>query len=341
MVRLKDIALQASVSSATVSRILNKDDSLAVTDETREKVLRIADELGYQPSAKRRKNRSRSDSAPLIGVVSCLSPEEERQDPYFSAIRKGIEEECFRQKVFITSSIHLGSFQEHMFHELDGVIVIGSLQDEALTNISAAFRHAVFVNGTPDPARYDSVSVDFYAAAQKAIEHLLSLGYQRLGYIGGREREHTVIDGVNSNKTIEDKRLTAFLQMAGAGPEHVLIGEYSMHEGFRLMNEAIKGGSLPDAFFIASDSMAVGALKALQEAGLQVPRDTAIVSFNGIDEAEYASTPLSTVKVYTEEMGRTGVKLLLDRLNGRTVPLAVTLPTSLIVRQSCGSQERR
>ncbi|MEC2018295.1 LacI family DNA-binding transcriptional regulator [Bacillus velezensis] len=341
MVRLKDIALQASVSSATVSRILNKDDSLAVTDETREKVLRIADELGYQPSAKRRKNRSRSDSAPLIGVVSCLSPEEERQDPYFSAIRKGIEEECFRQKVFITSSIHLGSFQENMFHELDGVIVIGSLQDEALTNISAAFRHAVFVNGTPDPARYDSVSVDFYDAAQKAIEHLLSLGYQRLGYIGGREREHTVIDGVNSNKTIEDKRLTAFLQMAGAEPEHVLIGEYSMHEGFRLMNEAIKGGSLPDAFFIASDSMAVGALKALQEAGLQVPRDTAIVSFNGIDEAEYASTPLSTVKVYTEEMGRTGVKLLLDRLNGRTVPLAVTLPTSLIVRQSCGSQERR
>lgn len=341
MVRLKDIALQASVSSATVSRILNRDDSLAVTEETREKVLRIADELGYQPAAKKRKNRSRSDSAPLIGVVSCLSPEEERQDPYFSAIRKGIEEECFQQKIFITSSIHLGSFQEQLFHDLDGVIVIGSLQDEALTNICAAFKHAVFVNGTPDPARYDSVSVDFYAAAQKAIEHLLSLGYQRLGYIGGREREHTVINGVNSNQTIEDKRLTAFLQMAGAEPEHVLVGEYSMHEGFRLMKEAINGGSLPDAFFIASDSMAVGALKALQEAALQVPRDTAIVSFNGIDEAEYASTPLSTVKVYTEEMGRTGVKLLLDRLNGRTVPLAVTLPTSLIVRQSCGSQERR
>lgn len=100
MVRLKDIALQASVSSATVSRILNRDDSLAVTEETREKVLRIADELGYQPSAKKRKNRSRNDSAPLIGVVSCLSPEEERQDPYFSAIRKGIEEECFQQKIF-------------------------------------------------------------------------------------------------------------------------------------------------------------------------------------------------------------------------------------------------
>ena len=98
----------------------------------------------------KRKNRSRSDSAPLIGVVSCLSPEEERQDPYFSAIRKALRKNAFG-KSFITSSIHLGSFQEHMFHELDGVIVIGSLQDEALTNISAAFRHAVFVNGTPIP----------------------------------------------------------------------------------------------------------------------------------------------------------------------------------------------
>lgn len=116
----------------------------------------------------------------------------------------------------------------------------------------------------------------------------------------------------------------------------MLIGEYSMREGYRLMKKAIDQGHLPEAFFIASDSMAIGALKALQEAGLQVPRDTAIVSFNGIEEAEFASTPLTTVKVYTEEMGRTGVKLLLDRLNGRTLPHHVTLPTTLIVRQSCG-----
>ncbi|MCC9024407.1 LacI family DNA-binding transcriptional regulator [Bacillus nakamurai] len=338
MVRLKDIALQAHVSSATVSRILNRDDSLSVTEETRERVLRIAEELGYQPSAKRRKPRGYGrDSAPLIGVVSCLSPEEERQDPYFSAIRKRVEDECFKQEIFITSSIHLGSFQEHIFHELDGVIVIGSLHDEALTSISGTFKHAVFINSTPNPARHDSVSADFYAAAQQAIEHLLSLGYERLGYIGGQEKEHTVKNGVNSKRTIEDKRLTAFLKTARPQPDHVKIGEYSMHEGYRLMKEFIAGGTLPDAFFIASDSMAIGALKALQEAGLQVPRDTAIVSFNGIEEAEFASTPLTTVKVYTEEMGRTGVKLLLDRVNGRTIPLTVTLPTSLIVRQSCGS----
>jgi LacI family transcriptional regulator len=98
MVRIKDIALKANVSSATVSRILNEDHSLSVAGETRQRVISIAEELGYQTVAKRRKARGQKQRAqPLIGVLSCLSPDEERQDPYFSSIRKGIEKECFEQ----------------------------------------------------------------------------------------------------------------------------------------------------------------------------------------------------------------------------------------------------
>ncbi|MEC1592684.1 LacI family DNA-binding transcriptional regulator [Bacillus spizizenii] len=337
MVRIKDIALKANVSSATVSRILNEDESLSVAGETRQRVITIAEELGYQTVAKRRKARGQKQRAqPLIGVLSCLSPDQERQDPYFSSIRKGIEKECFEQEIFITNSIHLGSFQEHIFRELDGVIVIGRVHDEAVKHISGRLEHAIFINHSPDPQAYDSIGIDFESASRQAIDHLFGLGYKRLGYIGGQKKEHTLKDGQSIRRTIEDKRLTAFLESAAPQPEHVLIGEYSMREGYRLMKKAIAKGNLPEAFFIASDSMAIGTLKALQEAGLQVPRDTAIVSFNGIEEAEFASTPLTTVKVYTEEMGRTGVKLLLDRLNGRTLPHHVTLPTTLIVRQSCG-----
>ncbi|MEC0280853.1 LacI family DNA-binding transcriptional regulator [Bacillus halotolerans] len=337
MVRIKDIALKANVSNATVSRILNEDHSLSVAGETRQRVISIAEELGYQTVAKRRKARGQKQRAqPLIGVLSCLSPDEERQDPYFSSIRKGIEKECFEQEIFITNSIHLGSFQEHIFRELDGIIVIGRVHDEAVQHISGRLEHAVFINHSPDPQIYDSIGIDFEAAARQAIDHLFDLGYQRLGYIGGQEKEHTLRDGQSIRRTIEDKRQTAFLQSTHPKPEHVLVGDYSMREGYRLMKKAITQGKLPEAFFIASDSMAIGALKALQEADLHVPRDTAIVSFNGIEEAEFASTPLTTVKVHTEEMGRTGVKQLLDRFNGRTIPHQVTLPTTLIIRQSCG-----
>ncbi|MCY8106263.1 LacI family DNA-binding transcriptional regulator [Bacillus mojavensis] len=348
MVRIKDIALKANVSSATVSRILNEDHSLSVAGETRQRVISIAEELGYQTVAKRRKARGQKQRAqPLIGVLSCLSPDEERQDPYFSSIRKGIEKECFEQEIFITNSIHLGSFQEHMFRELDGIIVIGRVHDEAVQHISGRLEHAVFINHSPDPQIYDSIGIDFEAAARQAIDHLFDLGYKRLGYIGGQEKEHTLRDGQSIRRTIEDKRQTAFLQSANPQPEHVLVGDYSMREGYRLMKKAITQGNLPEAFFIASDSMAIGALKALREADLHVPRNLAIVSFNGIEEAEFASTPLTTVKVYTEEMGRTSVKQLLDRFNGRTIPHQVTLPTTLIIRQSCGytakevTQEKR
>ncbi|MEC1612949.1 LacI family DNA-binding transcriptional regulator [Bacillus mojavensis] len=348
MVRIKDIALKANVSNATVSRILNEDHSLSVAGETRQRVISIAEELGYQTVAKRRKARGQKQRAqPLIGVLSCLSPDEERQDPYFSSIRKGIEKECFEQEIFITNSIHLGSFQEHMFRELGGIIVIGRVHDEAVQHISGRLEHAVFINHSPDSQIYDSIGIDFEAAARQAIDHLFDLGYKRLGYIGGQEKEHTLREGQSIRRTIEDKRQTAFLQSANPQPEHVLVGDYSMREGYRLMKKAITQGNLPEAFFIASDSMAIGALKALREADLHVPRDTAIVSFNGIEEAEFASTPLTTVKVYTEEMGRTGVKQLLDRFNGRTIPHQVTLPTTLIIRQSCGytakevTQEKR
>ncbi|MEC1289702.1 LacI family DNA-binding transcriptional regulator [Bacillus mojavensis] len=348
MVRIKDIALKANVSNATVSRILNEDHSLSVAGETRQRVISIAEELGYQTVAKRRKARGQKQRAqPLIGVLSCLSPDEERQDPYFSSIRKGIEKECFEQEIFITNSIHLGSFQEHMFRELDGIIVIGRVHDEAVQHISGRLEHAVFINHSPDSQIYDSIGIDFEAAARQAIDHLFDLGYKRLGYIGGQEKEHTLRDGQSIRRTIEDKRQTAFLQSANPQPEHVLVGDYSMREGYRLMKKAITQGNLPEAFFIASDSMAIGALKALREADLHVPRDTAIVSFNGIEEAEFASTPLTTVKVYTEEMGRTGVKQLLDRFKGRTIPHQVTLPTTLIIKQSCGytakevTQEKR
>jgi LacI family transcriptional regulator len=107
-----------------------------------------------------------------------------------------------------------------------------------------------------------------------------------------------------------------------------------MTQGYELMKDAIKKGNLPEAFFIASDSMSIGAMKALQEANLRVPNDVAIASFNDVQMAKFASTPLTSVKVYTEQMGRIGVQLLLDRIAGRELPLKVTVPTKLFIRDS-------
>lgn len=228
-----------------------------------------------------------------------------------------------------------------MLKDIDGLIVIGRISPDTVEKMTNRMEHIVFINHYADEDLYDCVHVDFVRAADRAIRHLQSLGYSHLGYIGGKEREHYF----EGNAVIEDERQTTFMKrMQEAGGLHlddIHIGEYSMQEGYTLMQQAIKKGNVPQAFFIGSDSMAIGAMRALNEAGLRVPSDVSIVGFNDIEAASFSSPPLTTVKVYTEEMGEVGLKLLLERINGRKLPLKVVVPTKLIERGStCLVHER-
>ncbi|MFN2747024.1 LacI family DNA-binding transcriptional regulator [Bacillus sp. z60-18] len=345
MATIKDIALQAKVSSTTVSRVLNHDQTLSVAPETRQRILDIAHQLGYKNSRKRRDEQdpAAEGGSPRIGIVVCQTQEEELNDPYFYSIRQGIESECFEKGVFITKFIQLSSIRSSQpVGDVDGLIVIGRINFAGLRQIVGEAAKVVYINHTDSEEQHDSVVVDFQKAAARAVNHLKSLGCKRIGYIGGREKEHfRISDQKTETVEIEDKRLTTFLEMAGAeNADNVYIGEYTMQQGYELMKQALLAKHVPEAFFIASDSMAIGALRALRESGIKVPEDVALVSFNGIEAAEFANPPLSTVKVHTEEMGRTGVKLLLDRISGRSLPLQVTVPSELIIRESCGSGRR-
>ncbi|ALC83713.1 MULTISPECIES: LacI family DNA-binding transcriptional regulator [Bacillus] len=345
MATIKDIASMANVSTATVSRVLSDDRSLSVTEKTRERILKTAKNLGYEKARGKRKHSQTSVPSELrIGMVVSMTQEEELNDPFYYSIRQGIEKECYENGIFITKTIHLSTLlMNQAIRDLDGLIVIGRISMESLARISSSLNNIVFINHTTKDDSCDSVFIDFETATRQALEHLLSIGYQTLGYIGGKEKEHFYTkNNQTTTKIIEDKRLTTFRQFSKEkkidSQEHIHIGEYNMFQGYGLMKKAIEKGKLPDAFFIGSDSMAIGALRALHEQQIKVPQDLAIVSFNGIDAAEFASIPLTTVNVHMKEMGRTGVKLLLDRMNGRTIPLQVKVATNLIIRESCGSK---
>ncbi|WP_077622726.1 LacI family DNA-binding transcriptional regulator [Sediminibacillus massiliensis] len=338
MATIKDIASRAKVSSSTVSRVLNKDASLSVTEETRMRIFAIAKELNYKTIKTRHNEQTRYPGSGLsIGIILCQSFEEELNDPYFLSIRKGIEKECFRRGMEAPHVLPLSTITSKVsVREFDGLIVIGRLSNEALEHISGHMDNVVYVNHSPDEEKCDSVIIDFEKATRNALKHFFRQGIESVGYIGGREREHT------KGTTLEtyDERLTTFEKVMKDKKiyheEHVFIGEYNMSQGYELMKKAIETGHLPDAFFIASDPMAIGALRALQEKHLRVPEDVAIVSFDDIEMAQYASTPLTTIRVHTEQMGRTSLHLLLDRINGREVPLKVIIPTEIIIRESCG-----
>ncbi|WP_130859337.1 LacI family DNA-binding transcriptional regulator [Gracilibacillus phocaeensis] len=340
MATIKDIAEKANVSPATVSRVLNNDLTLSVTAETRQRVMTIADNLNYKTIKLRKKKNSAKKQSYRVGILVCQSLEEEWKDPYFLTLRKGVEEQCLKSGIEVTEIYRLRNFTPtQLYQRLDGMILIGKVDPALPPILREKVKHVVYLDYSPDETQYDSVMVDFQKSTNLAIEHLLQLGAKTVGFIGGYTFEF--INGQDKQKS-KDERHTAFIEkMKEAGrykKKHVHVGDFTMSDGYHLMKEAIAKGNIADAYFIASDPMAIGVLRALREEKMAVPDEVALVSFDDVELAQFASSPLTTIHVPIETMGATGVKLLIDRIEGREIPLKVIVPTRLVIRESCGSK---
>jgi LacI family transcriptional regulator len=332
MATLKEIAQLAGVSMATVSRVLNNDASLNVAEETKKKIFDIADELGYITVRQRTRNILNRTK---IGVIHWYSQKEELGDPYYLLIAKGVEQECFNKQIDIVTIFKNGDryMTGELSNGLDGVIAIGKFSSEDVNEFAGYSDNIVFVDFSPNEKLYDSVVVDFRKAMLEVLEYLSKRGHRRIGYIGGIERVG------KQNELIRDERLTTYQEYLMNCDRYdeglVYLGRFTSEDGHNLMEKAIKDGNLPSAFFVASDSMAIGAIQALYEADIKIPDEVSIVSFNDIPTSKYLTPSLTTVKVYTEFMGVTAVQLLLERINdGREIPKKVIIPSELVIRDS-------
>lgn len=331
MATLKDIATLAGFSLATVSRVLNHDASLNVSDDTRKRIYEVAEELGYQTIRQRSRNLSKRIR---IGVIHWYSQKEELGDPYYLSVAKGIEKECFSKKIEFASIFKDGDkYTTGELNDLDGFIAIGKFSNEDIQEFSMYSKNIVFVDSSPNEKIYDSVVVDIRSATREVLKNMVNGGHRRIGFIGGREY-------VGKHKTpLEDERERTyrdFTKERGIYEEgNIYIGFFTTEGGYDMMKKAVLKGDIPTAFFVASDSMAMGVIQALYESGLKVPQDVGIVSFNDIHTSKYLIPPLSTVRVHTEFMGATAVGLLLERIKeNREIPKKVVIPTELIIRES-------
>lgn len=342
MATIKDIAKLANVSSATVSRVLNNDPTLSVAEDTRKRILDTAKQLDYTPLRKKTKKlpvegKKKSFN---IGFVIIYSEEYEYNDPYFMSIRVGCEKTCQDLGMEISTIYRVNSNGDpSKLSNLDGIIVIGSLDIENLEEFYNHNSNVVFIDYDPNDShvKYDVVISDFKKATAKVLDYLFQLNHQNIGYIGGVQQIKT-LDNLSKSEN-RDPRIETFEKIMKEKKlfkeENVYIADWLTSEGYKIMKQAIKKGSLPTAFIIGSDPMAIGALHALREANIKVPEDISIISFDDIETAAFVSPPLTTVKIYAEEMGSMAAKVLFDRLNGRKVPVKVELPTDLVIRNSC------
>ncbi|WP_122630762.1 LacI family DNA-binding transcriptional regulator [Lucifera butyrica] len=318
MATIKDIADKAGVSTATVSRVLNYDSTLSVSDETKKKVFETAEELSYEKRADRKVRTAK------IALINWRTEEEELNDLYYMSIRLGVEKRCDQLKMGIVRYFKNG-ITELSKENIQGMIVIGIYSKEEIAYFKDITSNIVFVDSVVcDEDAFDYVGIDLAGATRKVIGYFLEKDVSRIGYIG----EASDIRETTFRSCLKEKGLL--------NEEYIYTGNLLVSDGYELMKRAVKehGEQLPAAFFVANDSMAIGCLNALNEARIPVPEKVSIIGINDISISRYTYPALSTVKVYTELMGETAVDLLVERFRDRNIAKKVIIATKLKIRQS-------
>ncbi len=326
MATIKDIAAKAGVSPAAVSRILNKDITLSVSEDTRKRVLAAAEQLHYH------KNRTVNKKNFRLGIVQWFSAEQEMQDSYYLLIRKGIEDFCKQNSVSIVQTFKSDTDYIEKLKNVDGLVCIGKFSGTEVRRFIAICKNTIFLDMTVDNYEITTVTMDFRQAVTMALDYLVELGHERIAFLGGKEyAEH---------ERIRDERRHAF---ASYMRKHKLEykaflreGEFNTASGYQMMKDLLCAEQLPTAVFAASDAIAFGAMKAIQEQGLSIPEDISVIGFNDTEMGAYTSPALTTIHAPAYDMGQHGANLSYVASNlSITTPLKVKIPCYLVKRESC------
>jgi LacI family transcriptional regulator len=320
MVTLKEIAKAVGVSTATVSRVLNFDSTLSVTAKKRQAIIETAAALNY--ATPRNRNRANQQGLSKIALVHFLRPDQELIDPYYVALRLGIESRCAALKIETMKVYHTDSMPDAtLLQSASGVIAIGHHADAEVTWLKRHARQLVFADFAPADDDIDSVQSDLTLAMRKLLAALVEMGYRHIAYLGWND--------------IRAMTYVTWMREARLYDQHLARGDNNTEEGgYRGTKSLLSEGKKVDALVLFNDNMAVGAYRAIHEKGLRIPEDIAVASFNDISVAQFLNPPLSTVHLPAEEIGETAVELLLERAAGRELAKRITLSSRPIWRGS-------
>ncbi|WP_137665693.1 LacI family DNA-binding transcriptional regulator [Enterococcus hulanensis] len=325
MATIRDIAKLAGVSPATVSRVLNYDQELSVAQETKQRIFEVAEELNYT-----KHKRANKIGKAVIRLVQWYDEAEELADLYYLSIRLGIEKKAEELNI----QVRRETLNELSDIQVSGTIALGKFDAEQIRQLKEIDENLLFVDFDGMSLGLNSMVVDFDQSVDLVIDHFIRHGHQKIGILSGEEKTK------HNFQPIEDPRLLAFkLKMKQINlyrPEFTLTAAFSMEAGKKAMADFLsKTQELPNALFASSDALAVGAMQAIQSAGLRIPEDISVIGFNDVSVAKYVSPALTTIKVETEWMGGLAVSTILDLAKEFSpVPRKIMLGTKLIQRES-------
>jgi LacI family transcriptional regulator len=331
---LEDIAKQSGVSRSTVSRVVNNDPN--VSDSVRNKVQEVIQSTGYQPHPAARSLASKRSR--MIGLVLPHTVSSFFADPYFPRLTQGVAQACNQHNLTLSLFLMGSKEDEERLYPsvsrkglLDGVIVQTADKGDNLINRLLGSDFPVVVAGRPFITRGVSyIDVDNVLAAYEAVKYLINLGYLRIATITG-PLTHT--PGIDRRQGY----LNAMVDQGWVIDERLIVeGDFTEKSGYIAMQELLH--MQPDAVFAASDSMAVGAIRAVREAGFTVPGDIAFIGFDDLPTASSVDYNLTTVRQPIIQFGAQAVDILIDLIeNGIKPARRIILDTELVIRDSCGT----
>ena len=341
MATLKDIADATGFSVATVSRVLNHDHSFNVSEKTRLKVLKAAERLNYVTLNKRHRpfySSNKADSEDkrkiTIGLAYWYATADEVIDSHYLSIRSAIEEHCKANEVELRLFyLYEKKYDDIKKENLDGLIALGKYSDYEIAALHELNQNFLLVDCYADHPEIDVVMVDLKVATKGVIDYLSENitsenGASTIGFIGG-------IESTLGGAVIEDIRFKTFTKHEKADHEAVYLGRMTADSGYEIMNNIIKSGHIKSAYVVATDVIAIGCIKSLNENKIKIPEEVALISYNNITLSEYTTPALSTVDLNTHHLGTTAAETMFERIkSGRRLAKKIYIPTQLIKRES-------
>ncbi len=334
-VTIRDVAKRLELSITTVSRALDGYDDVA--QETRERVIRVAREMGYVPSrAARQLRRRRADA---IGYITPTGAPR-FADPFFSEFIAGLGDEAALQHIdLLISTAPPGDQDEQTLYQrwvqsrrVDGLVLNRMRSsDWRVEYLSRSNLPFVALGRTFMPIDYPCIEVDGRTGFAKLVAHLAERGHRRIAFVGA-----------SPDLVLQVDRLSGYqdgLAAAGIPFDGSLVAEGNLTRagGYQAAQRLLSQPNPPTAIVGVNDLTAIGVMRAAHERGLAVGRDLAVAGYDGIEDAEHTQPPLTTLKQPVYDMARRLVDMLLALINGRPVPeRAVLLRPELIVRGSTG-----
>lgn len=328
---LEDIARMGGVSRSTVSRVINGDPN--VSEPTRKKVLELIQNIGFQPNLAARGLAVRRTR--VIGLVIPTALTSIFSDPYFPLLIQGVASACnvlgYSVMFWLAEPEYERKTVSQVLYNglIDGVIVASMLMDDPLIErLSESQRPFITIGRHPTNDRLNFVDVDNRTGGYQGVSYILHTGRRRVAMITG---PRNMIAGRDRYQGYQDALRERGLHLL---PELVAEGKFSDISGYLAMKHLLP--HCPDAVFVASDAMAFAAMRAIQEEGLRIPDDIAVVGFDDIPTSATSTPPLTTVRQPIQRTGSLAAEMLIERIeHPETQHCRIVLPTELVIRSSC------